>query len=101
MNKYSTKTLKNLAQCIIYALISSILLVEPALAQGGLSKVNTFMDNILAVLRGISLTVVTIAFMWAGYKFLFKQADIGEVGKILGGGLFIGGAAELAAWLIA
>ena len=44
--------------------------------------------------------VVTIAIMWAGYKFLFKHADIAEVGKILAGGLLIGGAAELARYIV-
>lgn len=81
----------------------TLLAVEPAFAQiggGGLTKVNTFMDNVLMVLRGVSITVVTIAIIWAGYKFLFKHADLGEVGKILGGGLLIGGAAELAGFLL-
>lgn len=74
---------------------------EPAFAQtGGLDKVNTFMDNVLSILRGVSITVVTIAIMWAGYKFLFKHADIAECAKILAGGLLIGGAAELARFLL-
>ena len=81
--------------------VLSLLLAQPALAQGGLDKVNTFVDNILTVLRGISIGVVTIAIMWAGYKFLFKQADMAECGKILAGGLLIGGAAELAGYLLA
>lgn len=75
--------------------------IEPAFAQGGLDKVNTFMDNVLLVLRGVSLTVVTIAIMWAGYKYLFKHADLTETGKILAGGLLIGGSAELASYLLA
>lgn len=74
--------------------------VEPAFAAGGLDKVDTFAENLLTVLRGVSITVVTIAIMWAGYKFLFKHADIAECGKILAGGLLIGGAAELAAYLL-
>jgi type IV secretion system protein VirB2/type IV secretion system protein PtlA len=73
--------------------------VEPAFAQG-LSKVNTLVDNILGVLRGVSLGVVTIAFIWAGYKFLFKSAEIGECLKILGGGLLIAGASEFAGFLL-
>lgn len=74
---------------------------DPAFAQsGGIDKVNTFMENVLNVLRGASIAVVTIAIIWAGYKFLFKHADIGEVGKILGGGLLIGSAAELARFLL-
>lgn len=74
--------------------------VEPAFAAGGLDKVDTFAENVLSVLRGVSITVVTIAIMWAGYKFLFKHADAMECMKILGGGLLIGGAAELAAYLL-
>lgn len=66
----------------------------------GLDKVNTFMDSVLSVLNGVSLAVVTIAIMWAGYKLLFKHADVTEVGKILGGGLLIGGAAQLAAYIL-
>lgn len=78
----------------------ALLAVEPAFAAGGLDKVDTFAENLLSVLRGVSITVVTIAIMWAGYKFLFKHADIAECGKILAGGLLIGGAAELAAYLL-
>ena len=78
----------------------ALMVAEPAFAQGGLDKVNTFDENVLVVLRGISIGVVTIAIMWAGYKFLFKHADMAEAGKILAGGLLIGGAAELAGYLL-
>lgn len=78
----------------------ALIAVEPAFATGGLSKVNTFVQNVSVVLSGASIAVVTIAIMWAGYKFLFKHADITEVGKILGGGLVIGGAGEIAAYLL-
>lgn len=79
----------------------SLVMVEPAFAQGGgLEKVSGFVESVLVVLRAISIGVVTIAIMWAGYKFLFKQADLAECGKILAGGLLIGGAAELAVYLL-
>lgn len=78
----------------------ALMAVEPAFAQGGLDKVNTFMDNVLGVLRGASIAVVTVAIMWAGYMFLFKKADITDCGKILAGGLLIGGAAELAGYIL-
>ncbi|QGG78960.1 TrbC/VirB2 family protein [Pseudomonas syringae] len=97
------KTNQTANRALSYVAVAAFLTlfaVEPALAQGGLQKVNTFMDNVLAVLRGVSVTAVTIAIMWAGYKFLFKHADIAEIGKILGGGLLIGGAAELARYLL-
>jgi type IV secretion system protein VirB2/type IV secretion system protein PtlA len=91
-----TKAVSVLAAVVCLALFAA----EPAFAQGGLQKVNTFVENVLTVLRGVSIGVVTIAIIWAGYKFLFKHADLGEVGKILGGGLLIGGAAELAGYLL-
>lgn len=95
----STRRAKTLP--LIAAVVCVVLMCgEPAFAAGGLDKVNTFVENLLSVLRGISIGVVTIAIMWAGYKFLFKHADMAECGKILGGGLLIGGAAELAAYLL-
>jgi len=95
-----TMTMKRVTVLSAIALLA-LLAVEPAFAAGGgLDKVNTFVQNVLAVLQGIAIAVVTCAIMWAGYKFLFKHADIAEVGKILGGGLLVGGAAELAAYLL-
>ena len=84
---------------IVILLSLALVTAEPAFAQG-LEKVNTFVQSVLVILRAISIGVVTIAIMWAGYKFLFKHAEIAEVGKILAGGLLIGGAAELAAYLL-
>src|SRR5262245_9870765 len=78
-----------------FAFLSLVLVALPASAQG-LAKVNTLLDQVLTVLRGASVAVVTIAIIWAGYKFLFKHAEIGECAKILGGGILIGGAAEIA-----
>lgn len=74
--------------------------VEPAFAQGGLDKVNTFAQNIQSILTGVSITVVTIAIIWAGYKFLFAHAQLGEIIKIVAGGLLIGGASALAGYLL-
>lgn len=95
-NSGTVKALSIMAVFLGLALMAA----EPAFAQGGLDKVNTFVENVLVVLRGISIGVVTIAIMWAGYKFLFKHADMAECGKILAGGLLIGGAAELAGYLL-
>mgnify|MGYP002713168906 CR=1 FL=1 len=73
---------------------------QPVLAQG-LDKVNDFLENIESLMHGVAIVVVTIAVMWAGYKYLFKHAGLEEVGRILAGGLLIGGSAEIAAWLLA
>jgi hypothetical protein len=82
------------------AMFPEIALAAAAGGTGGLAKVNTFVDSILSILQGVSIAVVTIAIIWAGYKFLFKNADIAEVGKILAGGLLIGGASELTGFLL-
>lgn len=101
MTTGTTFTNKRSAVMIGLLVLSVLFVAEPALAQtGGLDRVNTFMDNVLSILRGVSITTVTIAIMWAGYKYLFKHADVAEVGKILAGGLLIGGAAELAIFLL-
>lgn len=83
--------------------IGAFYLVDPALAQsstGGLDRINTFMDNILTLLRGISVTIATIAIIWAGYKFLYQHADLSEIVYIIGGGLLVGAAAEIARYLL-
>lgn len=93
--------LKNVALVVMCGVLV-LAAADPALAQssGGFQKANEFIDNVLSILRGVSLGVVTIAIIWAGYKFLFKKADLTEVGMILAGGMLIGGAAELARYLI-
>ena len=70
-------------------------------AGGGLDKINQFMDNVAGILRGASVITVTVAIMWAGYKFLFMQATVMEIGKIVIAGLLIGGAAEIARYIVA
>lgn len=98
-NTSNTSSMKNVGSvCAMFA-FAMLVAVEPAFAQG-VEKVNSFLDNVLMILRGASIAVVTIAVMWAGYKYLFKHADLAEVGKILAGGLLIGGAAELANFLL-
>ena len=96
----NTTTKAHIAMVIFVGI--ALMAAEPAFAQsgGGLDKVNVFVENVLIILRGISIGVVTVAIMWAGYKFLFTRADIAEAGKILAGGLLIGGAAELAGYLL-
>jgi type IV secretory pathway VirB2 component (pilin) len=93
----NSKAFFNLSIMLCLLLVIS----DAAFAQvGGLDKVNSFMDNVLGILRGASIAVVTVAIIWAGYKFLFKHADMGECAKILGGGLLIGSASEIARYML-
>jgi len=86
--------------CALFLLIGGLCCAEPALAQGGLSSVNTFMQTVVDLLKGAGILIVTIAIMWCGYKMLFKGASFSEVAMIFVGGLLIGGAATIAGYLI-
>jgi type IV secretion system protein VirB2/type IV secretion system protein PtlA len=91
------QTLTSIAIAVVAVFLVA---AEPAYAVGGLDKITSFMNDILMLLRGISVTVVAIAFIWAGYKFLFQHADIMECAKILGGGILIGSSTELAQFFL-
>lgn len=91
------QTLTSIAIAIVAVFVVA---AEPAYAVGGLDKVSGFMSDILTLLRGVSVTVVAIAFIWAGYKFLFQHADIMECLKIVGGGILIGSSTELARFFV-
>lgn len=87
---------------IAYALLFGLaFFASPVMAAGGgLSSVNTFMEQVVSMLKGAGVLIVTIAIMWAGYKMLFKGASFSEVALIFVGGLLIGGAATIAGYLI-
>lgn len=91
----SLETLLNMAAILAIAILCT---AEPAFAQ--INKVNTVMSNVQTVLVGVAVTVFTIAIMWAGFKMAFQHAKWTEVSNIVIGGIFVGGAAGIAAWLI-
>jgi len=62
------------------------------------TQVSGFMDNLLLILRVVSVAVVTIAIIFAGFQIAFAHKRISDVAPILIGGLLIGGAAALAGW---
>ncbi len=70
----------------------------PAIAQ--ITKVDTVMTNVQNVLSGIAITMFTIALMWAGFKMGFQHAKWSEISNIVIGGILVGGAAGIAAWLV-
>jgi hypothetical protein len=92
----TVKTL--LILCMLLAVGMAI--VTPALAASGIAKVDTFLDKISTALKGAGLITFAIAIMWAGYKFLFAHADMAYCGRILAGGLLIGSAMEIAAFVL-
>ena len=76
------------------------LLPKLALAQG-FDKINTTVTNVNAILVTISVAVVTIAIIWAGFKMIFQGARLADVANVLIGGTIIGGAAAFAGFIVA
>jgi type IV secretion system protein VirB2 len=71
-----------------------------ALAQG-FDKINTTVSNVQAILVTISIAVVTISIIWAGFKMIFQGARLADVANVLIGGTLIGGAAAFATYIVA
>lgn len=75
--------------------------VLPRLAAAqGFDQINTTVTNVNAILVTISVAVVTIAIIWAGFKMIFQGARLADVANVLIGGTLVGGAAAFAAFII-
>lgn len=85
-------------QCVIAALLTSA--APMALAQG-FTRINTTVMNVNAILVTISIAVVTMAIIWAGFKMIFSGARLADVANVLIGGTLVGGAAAFAAFIVA
>jgi type IV secretion system protein VirB2 len=81
-----------------FAAILSIAAANAASAQG-FDRVNTTVINVSTILATISVSVVTIAIIWAGFKMIFQGARLADVANILMGGTLVGGAAGFAGYL--
>lgn len=77
------------------------LLAPPAALAQGFDKINTTVTNVQAILITISIAVVTIAIIWAGFKMIFQGARLADVANVLIGGTLIGGAAAFATYIVA
>jgi len=74
----------------------------PRLASAqGFDKINTTVNNVNAILVTISIAVVTIAIIWAGFKMIFQGARLADVANVLIGGTLVGGAAAFASYIVA
>lgn len=80
--------------------VLALLALMPTAAFAQITKVNTVMTNVQSVLVGVAVTVFTLAIMWAGFKMAFQHTKWSEISNIVIGGILVGGAAGIAAWLI-
>ena len=94
------RTLKSMLLAIAFA---GAVFAPQVLAQdfGGTdTKVCGFFDNISGLLNMVSIAVVTIAVIFAGYQIAFAHKRIGDVAPILIGGVLIGAAGQIARMLL-
>jgi len=84
---------------ISLAVLALGLLPQVTAAQG-FDKINTTVTNVQAILVTISIAVVTIAIIWAGFKMIFQGARLADVANVLIGGTLIGGAAAFAGYIV-
>ena len=71
-----------------------------AIRAQGFEKINTTVTNVNTILVVISVAVVTIAIIWAGFKMIFQGARLTDVANVLIGGTLIGGAGAFAAFIV-
>lgn len=81
-------------------LFGVVILLESDPAWAQITKVNTVMQNVQTVLTSVAVTLFTVAIMWAGFKMAFSHAQWSDVSNVVIGGILVGGAAGIAAWLI-
>jgi type IV secretion system protein VirB2 len=81
-----------------FAVLLTILAAPPAFAQ--IQQVTTVMDMVHNVLQGASVTIFTIAIIWAGFKLAFQHAKWSEISNIVIGGILVGGATAIASLLV-
>jgi len=81
--------------------IAVLLLAASRIAQAqGFEKINSTVRNVNTILVTISVAVVTIAIIWAGFKMIFQGARLTDVANVLIGGTLVGGAAAFAAFIV-
>lgn len=109
MHASITKSTSTHASRIASALLTAVVLVgalampEIAMAQalgGADAKVTSFFTNINSLLNIASISVVTIAVIFAGYQIAFAHKRISDVAPILIGGFLIGAAGQVARMLL-
>lgn len=101
-----TQFVMNSLPSLLGMFVLAILISTPDLAfaqtppAADCSKVTGFFSSIENLLKVVSVAVVTIAVIFAGYQIAFAHKRISDVAPILIGGLLIGAAGQVATLLM-
>ena len=82
------------------AVVAAAAMPMLAMAQDAEQSVCNLLGQVQNVLTGVSVVVVTIAIIFAGYQIAFAHKRITEVAPILIGGILIGAAGQIASTLL-
>ena len=88
--------------CVLFGALTLLFVCPSAMAQAedAGDKVSGFLKTVKKALGPISILVVTIAFIFAGYQIAFNHKRISDVAPVLIGAIIIGAATQLASWFI-
>src|SRR5204862_5081407 len=95
-----TLTMTPSAVCRRLAALAGLAVLPVVARAQGFQKINTTVTNVNAILVVISIAVVTIAIIWAGFKMIFQGARLADVANVLIGGTLVGGAAAFASYIV-
>lgn len=100
MNKLNAEGCTILALLVFFLAIgfSSNVMAGPVGFEGACNNVVKFFKNFEVLLKAVSVLVVTVAIVFAGYQIAFAHKRLSDVAPVLIGGLLIGGAAAIAGW---
>lgn len=86
-----------------FKMVAVALVLTPCMAfadEAACTSILGSMNTVKGVLTAISVVVVTIAVIFAGYQISFAHKRISEVAPVLIGSVLIGGAASIATMFI-
>ena len=92
-----------LGMFLYLAVLLALLLPGIAFGQDATDTITTtcgFAGNIKSILNAVSIVVVTIAVIFAGYQIAFAHKRISDVAPVLIGGILIGAAGQIASMFL-
>ena len=105
-HRIERKAILSLILLFLAMMLSTTVMAQSSPSTGGgfagaCGNVVTFFTQFETLLKAVSVLVVTVAIVFAGYQIAFAHKRLSDVAPVLIGGLLIGGAAAIAGWFTA